>query len=173
VAAALVYPVIATANRTEGLTKNQTLDGLEYVEQGKPDEYAAVEWLRENVDGSPVIVEAPGPDWGENARISWRTGLPTVIGWPSHEFIWRGTWEPQEGREQDVNSIYISDDRQRVEELIEKYDIRFIVVGPPEQALYGIDVLTKFDAVGRPVAVFGAVTIYAVNGFSDEVAALP
>ncbi|HET9199621.1 MAG TPA: DUF2298 domain-containing protein [Dehalococcoidia bacterium] len=173
IAAALVYPAIATANRTEGLTRHQTLDGLEYVERLKPDEYAAVEWLRENVSGNPVIVEAPGPDWGENARISWRTGLPTVIGWPSHEFIWRGTWEPQEGREQDVNSIYISDDQQRVKELIAKYDIRYIVVGPPEQALYGIDVMTKFESIGSPAAAFGTVTIYVVGADSEEKAGRP
>ncbi|HEX5939314.1 MAG TPA: DUF2298 domain-containing protein, partial [Dehalococcoidia bacterium] len=173
VAAALVYPVIATANRTEGLTRSQTLDGLEYVRDLQPNEYEAVAWLRDNVDGNPVILEAPGPDWGHNARISWRTGLPTVIGWPSHEFIWRGTWSPQAGREADVNSIYISDDQQRVEELLDKYDVRYIVVGSPEQALYGIDVLTKFDSVAEPVASFGTLTIYAVQPSSAEVTIRP
>jgi YYY domain-containing protein len=173
VAAALVYPVIATANRTEGLTRSQTLDGLEYVRDLQPNEYEAVAWLRDNVEGAPVILEAPGPDWGDNARISWRTGLPTVIGWPSHEFIWRGTWSPQAGREADVNSIYISDDQQRVEELLDKYDVRYIVVGSPEQALYGIDVLSKFHSVAQPVVSFGILTIYEVRSTPSEVATRP
>lgn len=161
-AAALVYPVISTANRSEGLTKDQTLDGLAFIRDLRPDEYAAVAWLDENVEGAAVILEAPGPDWGEHARISWRTGLPTVIGWPVHEYIWRGSWGPQDGREADVNSIYISDEAPRVMELLRQYGVEYIVVGAAEQSLYGADVSTKFDQTMEEVARFGGLTIYRV-----------
>ena len=162
-AAGLVYPVISTANRTEGLTKDQTLNGLAYIEDQGGGEYSAVSWLHENVGGNPVIVEAPGPDWGENARISWRTGLPTIIGWPSHEYVWRGTWEPQDGREEDVNSIYISDDRERVLDLLRQYRVEYVVVGGPEVSRYGQDVRLKFDGIGEIVADFGTIVIYRVS----------
>ncbi|MEX2236001.1 MAG: DUF2298 domain-containing protein [Dehalococcoidia bacterium] len=166
---ALVYPIVATANRSDGLTKTQTLDGLAYVRNHARSEYDAVKWLRENVDGAVVVLEAPGPDWGENSRISWRTGLPTVIGWPSHEYIWRGTWEPQDGREEDVNSIYISDDRERVMELLALYDVEYIVVGAPEVALYGNAVNTQFAGIAEPVATFDTLVIYRVSGITEEV----
>jgi uncharacterized membrane protein len=162
VGAALVYPVISTANRTEGLTKERTLDGLAYLKADQLDEYEAVRWLDENVQGSPVILEAAGDDWGDNSRVSWRTGLPTLRGWPVHEFIWRGTWEPQEGREDAIEAIYIGDDREEVVELLDRYAVEYVIVGIPEQALYGVTLGAGLEALLVPVAELGSVTIYKV-----------
>jgi YYY domain-containing protein len=162
IGAALVYPVISTANRTEGLTKDRTLDGLAYVRTNQPGEYEAIRWFNHNVDGSPVILEAPGDDWGDNSRISWRTGLPTLRGWPVHEFIWRGTWEPQEGREEAINAIYIGDDREEIMELLDRYDVEYVVLGVAERALYGPTLGAALGRLLAPVAELGSVTIYEV-----------
>jgi uncharacterized membrane protein len=46
----------------------------------------AIGWMQENVQGSPVIVEATLRNlyrWG--SRVSIYTGLPYVVGWLWHE----------------------------------------------------------------------------------------
>ena len=44
----------------------------------KPD-LDAIEWLRANVSGSPVIAEAHAPEYHWGSRMSVHTGLPTIV----------------------------------------------------------------------------------------------
>ena len=55
-----------------------------------------------------VILEATKPDasYTEYARISTYSGLPTVLGWPMHEAQWRGTYDPQGTRQDDIRRLY-------------------------------------------------------------------
>ncbi|MPZ23492.1 MAG: hypothetical protein GEU28_08090 [Dehalococcoidia bacterium] len=170
-AAALVYPVTAIANRTDGLSGPRTLDGLAFVRESQPDEYATVAWLSDNVGGNPTVLEASGPDWGDNARISWRTGLPTVIGWPSHEFTWRGTWDPQEGRSEAVDRIYTSNDPAEALELLHRYGVEYVVAGRPEVAKYGEGVFARLDSILERVADLNTTVIYRVPPNGDLVGA--
>jgi uncharacterized membrane protein len=93
----LVYPVIASMNRTVGFTTGQYLDGLEAMKNADPSEFEAVRWLEDNVEGTPTILEAIGPDYSpeNHGRISSRTGIPTLLGWPDHEYRWRDSWKGQ------------------------------------------------------------------------------
>lgn len=95
--AGLVYPVIASMNRTVGFTTHPYLDGLAAMQAGNPSEFEAVRWLQDNVKGTPIILEAVGGDYSSagHGRISSRTGLPTLLGWPDHEYRWRNSWEVQ------------------------------------------------------------------------------
>ena len=90
VIAGLLYPLGASVSRTGNLRGPPTLDGIAFVARNRPEEYAAVAWLNENVPGRPVIVEAVRGSFAyEYARISSRTGLPAVMGWTGHEVQWR------------------------------------------------------------------------------------
>ncbi|MEE8384350.1 MAG: DUF2298 domain-containing protein, partial [Dehalococcoidia bacterium] len=58
--AAAVFPVMATMARTDGFTLPRSLDALRFARNFNPQEDEAVRWLNNNVDGTPVILEAVG-----------------------------------------------------------------------------------------------------------------
>ena len=159
-AASLVYTMTAGYSRAGGFKGQPTLDGLAYVRRHEPDEYAAIQWLNAHGAGNPVIVEAVGGSFTTFARISSRTGLPTVLGWSGHELQWRGSGEEAARRERDVDEIYSGQDLQRTLELLEKYDVTYVYVGPLERGKYIAASLEKFDTLLDVVFQQGAVTIY-------------
>ena len=61
-----------------------TLDYFNMFQRQNPDEAAAIRWLQSAPDG--VVAEAIGGSYSAYARVSTLTGLPTVLGWPGHEF---------------------------------------------------------------------------------------
>ncbi|MBI2913659.1 MAG: hypothetical protein HYY03_07040 [Chloroflexi bacterium] len=166
--AALVYPVSVIFDRSGGFRNPQALDGLAFVQRDDPLEYEAMTWLDQNVTGTPVILEAADPDgdFKDVARVSSRTGLPTVIGWPCHEAQWRGKRcfqgpaMPYAGRVNDVATIYTTTDVGLATSLLEKYDVQYVYVGRLERGTYGEGGLAKFGEFMEPVFQNEAVTIY-------------
>jgi uncharacterized membrane protein len=65
-----------------------TLDGMAYLDTSHPSDAEAIAWLR-NLEGNIIIVEAVGGDYTYSARVSSFTGIPVIIGWPFHEYMWR------------------------------------------------------------------------------------
>ncbi len=168
-AAALVYPVTVTFERTDGFRNAQSLDGLIHVRRSDPLEYEAIQWLNQNVEGTPVILEAVGDDFSDSARVSSRTGLPTVIGWVSHEIQWRGRPDDDGGstpdrpftdRPDDVVQIYTTSDVEAAKSLLDRYDVEYVYVGWLEREKYGEEGLAKFREFMVPVFENGGVTIY-------------
>ena len=168
-AAALVYPVTVTFERTAGLRNAQSLNGLVHVQRDDPAEYEAIQWLNRNVDGTPVILEGVGEDFSGFARISSRTGLPTIIGWVSHEIQWRGRPDggggstsdtPFTDRPDEVEEIYTTSDVEAARSLMRKYEVEYVYVGRLEREEYGEEGLAKFREFMVPVFDNGDVTIY-------------
>lgn len=108
------------------------LDAIAFMENSMSDDYEAVKWLNENVSGISVVLEANGDSYTDNERISMATGLPTVLGWYVHEWLWRGDTKDLESRIADIETIYTSGNVTVVAELIEKYKIEYIYVGKLE-----------------------------------------
>ncbi len=117
----------------------QGLDATAYLEEEYPTDAGAIDWLNEHVDGSPVIVEACGDSYSEYQRVSAMTGLPCVLGWYVHEWLWRNDTDDLNQRKDDVKLIYTSDDEAEVHGLLEKYDVSYIYVGDLEREKYGGD----------------------------------
>ena len=163
IAAALVYTVAATFERTGGFTNARRMDGFVNVQTQYPDEYNAIRWLNDNVSGAPVILEAVGNGYTDYARISSRTGLPTVLGWPGHERTWRGSEKPFAGRQDDVARAYVSTSPGEAKEILDKYDVEYVYVGHLEKEKYGEVGLAKFATFMDVAYQNDSVTIYRMR----------
>lgn len=113
-----------------------TIDGINYIKKDYPDDYAMIIWLNENVTGTPLLVEAVGDAYTYHSRISAYTGLPTVIGWPTHEWQWRGNIDEINARKEDIKTLYTTTSDVTFFNLIDKYDIKYIVLGDKERERY-------------------------------------
>jgi len=149
------------------------MDGLVHVQVHHPDEYEAIRWLNDNVRGTPVILEAVGDAYSDYARISSRTGLPTVIGWPSHERIWRGWDELPTDRQEDVARAYTTSSPREAREILEKYNVEYVYVGHLEKEAYGTAGLAKFGAFMEVVFRNETVTIYRMPREVQTVVSAP
>ena len=149
VAASVCYPLGITLDRLGSPYK--TLDGNAYLARDHPGDYAAIEWLRKNVPDQAVILEATGDPYSYFARFSSNTGLPTVLGWANHEGLWRGHDNTVMARRDDVLRIYNATTLAEVEPLLERYQIRYIIVGDLEREKYrpGLDKFAGLEPVFR------------------------
>ena len=153
----LYYTLAAAATKADQGGRAATLDGLVHVAEY---ERRAIEFLRETAPRGAGIVEAVGGDYTEHGRVSASTGVPTLLGWPGHESQWRGSRESFAGREEDVATIYTTDDAVEARSLLEKYGASYVVVGPREERKYGNGGFGKFASFMDTVFQEGSVTIY-------------
>lgn len=161
-AASLVYTFAAGYSKAGGFRGEATLNCLAFVQRYYPAEYEAIAWLNANVKGAPVILEATGGSYSEAARVSARTGLPTVLGWDFHEQQWRGERNPAGSRALDVEKIYRAPDSPESLTLLETYGISYIYIGDLERSKYGLSeaVVNRWDEIALRVYDAGGVRIY-------------
>jgi YYY domain-containing protein len=161
VGAALIYPIWATpariADRDQAAGLPITLDGAAYlryakgVENGRsfplaPDA-AAIDWIRHNLAGSPVILEAHQPSYRWGGRIATYTGRPALLGWEWHEIQQRGAVNirpPLTRRQEAIARIYGDADEAGAATLLRDYGVEYVVVGELERALYAEAGVAKF-----------------------------
>ncbi|MCX8072083.1 MAG: DUF2298 domain-containing protein [Candidatus Binatia bacterium] len=159
VIATACYPLGVTATRLKYLDRGLTLDGNWYLRRDHPDDFAAIEWIRNNVRGLPVILEASGNPYSYYARFSSNTGLPTVMGWANHEGLWRSHEASVEARKREVAAIYAAPTLEEVEPLLNRYRVRYIVIGELERRDFKAESLEKFNRL-RVAFSQGRTTIY-------------
>jgi YYY domain-containing protein len=167
-ACGLVYPLIATPNRTEGFSGHPTLDGLAFFQRSHPDDYAAAVWLSANVAGTPIELEAEGGELAgnfspEGGRISELTGLPTVLAWLEHDQVHHGILAPLQQRSADIRTIYTTSDAVIARGLLQRYGVHYVVVGDLERRVYGPAGMQKFAGMGTTVYRASTITIYDVT----------
>ena len=177
---ALIYPLSAIPSRAQHrlVPDLVTLDGAAFMKEGvivdqdreiplKWD-MEAIHWLQDNVEGTPTMLEATIPYFRWGARVSIHTGLPTVLGWDSHEWLQRWEYRPMiEQRRADVQTIYETADFDLALTLLRQYGVDYIYLGDLERAYYFGPGLGKFELMGdlgiTPVYRNLRVTIYRVE----------
>ncbi len=133
------YAWDAWAGDYKDRARYESLDSTASTDISEAD-MAAVEWINENIEGRPVILEAHGSSYRTNGvvydRISALTGCPTVIGWRTHEWLWKGDVAAVDARGGDVEAIYACADKELGTMLLEKYDVDYLYVGEVEYIKY-------------------------------------
>jgi YYY domain-containing protein len=133
-----------------------SLDGMAYMaystypegetEMDLSQDYRAIQWMQRNIQGSPVIVEANTPEYRWGTRYTIYTGLPGVVGWNWHQRQQRAvtpdSWVFD--RVDAVGAFYNSTIRSNAEDFLRRYDVKYIVVGQLERAIYSPGGLQKF-----------------------------
>ena len=184
-AGSIYYPAAAATSKGTFDGRSATLDGLDFLARSRPSEYRAIEFLKSSADEDAAMVEAVG-EWSDAGLISRSTGMPTVVNWPGHQGQWRGaegeldtngrdsaevcrSLSDDEAtgflacRELDVASIYQTQDVQEVRNLLARYDVEYVYVGPRERAKYGTDGLAKFPTFMATAFTEGDVVIYRLR----------
>lgn len=192
----MLYPVQSTAVRTQYFFNTdeykqhpekakRTLDATLYIGEDRnysvqiptkgrqqvnlKDDLAIINWLRENTEGQPLVLEAIGGCYVPFSRIGTMTGLPTIAGWTHHIAQHRGgnIYEIIGPREKDVNEIYRTRDIEEAKRLLKKYDVKYVVVGSLEREVYQPSQLQKFDEFLKEVEREGDTVLYEVPFTGD------
>ena len=157
---AFLYTVFAgTDKMTDRMSDRapHTLDGMKYMETSSywqdgfymdlAEDYAAIRWMQENIQGSPVIVEASPTEYKFGSRYTVYTGLPGVVGWNYHQRQQRGpasnlVWERVNG----IHDFYNKPDLLSAKEFLDKYNVKYIIVGQMEKGMYSEEGIAKFSS---------------------------
>jgi uncharacterized membrane protein len=157
-----IYPVFAINSYYRDLKVYEGLNGTDYLRDYFGD-YDVIKWINKNIKGQPVILEGVGDSYTDYARISTNTGLPTILGWPVHEWLWRGTYDIVGPRVTEVETLYNTSDLKVAKDLIKKYKVEYIVVGELERTKYSQLDEKKFDSLGKLIYRSDASKLYKVN----------
>ncbi len=159
-ASAAMYPLFATAEKIRdrmNALAPETVDGMAYMQTAhyytvETDldlslDYDAIRWMQDNVQGSPVIVEAQTVEYQWGSRFSIYTGLPTVVGWNWHQRQQRAvtpsTWVTD--RVDEVATFYLTTDITVAKDFLKTYNVKYIILGEYERVLYPGQGLIKFE----------------------------
>ena len=65
--------------------------------------------------------------------------MPTVLGWVGHEAQWRGGYTEIGSRQAEIQELYSTRDWESARLILDKYNIRYVVVGPLEYGTYALE----------------------------------
>ena len=164
VLSAAIYPVLGTQDRLRdrfaGYVTPLTLNGVAFMggtayrdHSGEvidlAADYEGIRWLQQNVEGSPVVLEAVTPSYRWGGRVSMYTGLPSIVGWQWHQEQQRAGYAYEVGeRTRDVQTIYSTLDVQTALELMREYGVEYVYLGHLER-IYFPEGMYKFgDGLG-------------------------
>ena len=141
----LIYPFWGILTRFEavqqktlssGGLKQLTLNGAEFIERSRPNDWAGIVWLQQAEFG--VVVEKVGASYTSDNSVSTFSGLPAILGPTNHESQWRGGYAEIGNREDEVRQIYESRSWENTKMLLEKYNVRYVFIGSAEHSAYDI-----------------------------------
>ena len=155
-----------------------TLDGMAYMAYATyydmdlnmvlEEDYLAIQWMQENIQGSPVILEGQAYEYRWGNRFTIYTGLPSVVGWNWHQRQQRAVLKNSavQDRVDAVDEFYNTEDINYVVDFLDEHDVSYIVLGQLERAFYPGVGLDKFEVyegeLWESVYAYGSTIIYKV-----------
>ncbi|MBP8997714.1 MAG: hypothetical protein KBG10_05455 [Anaerolineaceae bacterium] len=182
-----LYPLTASMDKIRDRMSDQAPAGLVgdtfmltsvYNDQGTEidlsQDYQGIEWMRKNVKGSPVIVEANTVEYRWGNRYTIYTGLPGVLGWNWHQRQQRGflAYNGIANRLNEIPNFYLTTNIEDARSFLSRYRVKYIILGQLERAYYngdGLNKFTQYDGVyWKEVFRYQDTTIYEVLDASTE-----
>ena len=173
----MVYPILGTRDRSStrfdmaglGLDGMAYMESVTYQNDGTPltlkYDLEAIEWMQENVEGSPVIIEGLTDLYRWGNRVSIYTGLPAVIGWDWHQRQQRVKYASSVSERRDeIDRFYDTPLRSSALKTLNKYQVKYVYIGELERAKYHSVGISKF----KNMAADGLVQVYPPNGSDKE-----
>jgi len=163
-----MYPVFSVRSYFGQLKTYEGIWGLGWLARQYPDNYAAIQWLNQTVNSQQstvngIIVEADGDSYTDYNQFSVFTGMPTVVGWAVHEWLWRGGYDAVSPRRDAVRLIYESDDMVKTRQYLKEYNVQYVVVGTQEREKFTSLLKWKFAELGTEVFRSGDTVIYHID----------
>ena len=191
------YPLLALKQRCGddlSRTRFKTLDGTAYTldfastytgnfHSGNLLEYMdAVNWFNTEVEGPHVIIESYGESYTDYNIVSAYTGLQTVCGWQTHEWLWRfhGVVDPETDllvsdpdydvwsiyltpRYKDIATVYTSSDPDEIRDVLERYNVEYVIVGSMERNRFHTDNTDLIASFGEIEFVSGDLAVIRID----------
>lgn len=163
-----IYPIFSVRSYFGGLRNYEGIYGAKWLENEYPDDFAAIKWFntsRSDYIARPdknILVEADGDSYTDYERFSVFTGMPTIVGWSVHEWLWRGSYDVVAPRKDDVLKIYESTDLDETKRLLDAYKVAYVVVGHFEREKFKSLREEKFNTLGKVVFSQGQTVVYEI-----------
>ncbi len=163
--------------------RDQTLDGMRYVQYDAPQDWNVIKWFNENEPNRVVILEAPGGSYFFNGRIAVFTGNGNPENWEYHEWTWRfrypqgKSWKDLVGKPlqqidigqleikqagDEAKEIYTTTDLERAKQLLKKYNVTYVYIGGIEQNYSDLHE-GKFSTLGQMVYESNGARLYKLE----------
>lgn len=123
------------------------LDGYRFLKSG--DREAALFLEANRPPAGEIMIEASGDSFTYAARLSAVTGIPTLVGWHAHEWLWRDDQDIWQARASELRDFYQSMDTAARRAFIAKWRVRYIVLGAFERERYESLDADGLEALGR------------------------
>jgi YYY domain-containing protein len=148
---AALYPLTAAQAKMRDRwvdSAPHTLDGMAFMPYATyydlgasyrlDEDYRAIQWMQDNVRGSPVIVEANIPEYRWGSRFTIYTGLPGVLGWNWHQRQQRAVIGDQvvTDRALAITDFYLTRSIDEAVGFLRQYTVRYVIVGGLERMYY-------------------------------------
>ncbi len=126
----------------ESSNANPNISSTNHLENDT-NKYKLIRYLKDNSNHNDVLIETKGQSYTNDSQISSESRIPTILGWVGHQLQWRSNHDEIFDREMDIDTFYMSNDSKEIINIINKYSITMIIIGPNEIQKYNINSLDK------------------------------
>lgn len=156
----MIFPFVSFRVYYNDFSHYRGLSGFVFMKERYPADLPLIRYLEENRDGRN-LVEAVGDSYTETDFVSAFSGVPTVVGWRVHEWLWRGGYDEVGKRDEEVRKFYEEGSPAEAVAFTKKYNLGWIVVSGREREKYKNLDEQKIKSLGE--VVFSEMSVYLIK----------